>query len=116
MLNTNPKKKSDPAMAARLKKALENAPSQVAIAEACNVTAQAVTGWIKNGRIHKNHLPIISRMCNVDLNWLITGSEADASQSRIESIVEEIKDWDDQLLAEVKAQIDLIKRRRDGLL
>lgn len=117
MLNTNPKKKIDSAMASRIKLALKNASSQSAIAEACGVTNQAITGWTKNGRIHKKHLPIISRECGVDLNWLITGEEkAPTEKQLLTSILDEIKDWDDRYLAEIQAQIELINRRRSGSL
>ncbi|HMY38134.1 MAG TPA: YdaS family helix-turn-helix protein, partial [Marinagarivorans sp.] len=85
MLNSKPTKKSDPAMAERLKLTLKGGPSQTAIAHACGVTDQAVTGWLKTGRISKAHLPTISKLCGVDLNWLITGVEpapvGNASQS-----------------------------------
>lgn len=43
------------------------------VAEACGVSDQAVTGWIKNGRIDKKHLVVISRMTGFDLVGLITG-------------------------------------------
>ena len=43
------------------------------IARACDVSPQALTGWLKTGRISKESLAIIARVSGVDLDWLITG-------------------------------------------
>ena len=61
----------------RIEAALEQARpkkvAQTAVAKACNVTKQAVSGWIKTGKVDKKHLPVIAAMTGVDLNWLLTG-------------------------------------------
>jgi phage repressor protein C with HTH and peptisase S24 domain len=61
-------------MAARLREAIADGPSKAAIATACNVTDQAITGWLKTGRIHKKHLPTIARLTHRRLEWLMDGS------------------------------------------
>jgi len=43
------------------------------LAEKCNITPQAVNGWLKTGRIDKDHLVIVAELSHHDLNWLITG-------------------------------------------
>ena len=60
------------ALAKRLRTAIGD-HSKKAVAEACGVTEQALTGWLKTGRIHKKHLPTLSRLAGVDLSWLMTG-------------------------------------------
>lgn len=109
-------------MATRIQEALAKAPSKTAIAEACGVTPQAVTGWIKKGSIAKEHLPTIAKLCGVDLNWLITGRAPagephnDPKQHKIDLIVHNASDFSDAELRELLAQIDLINRRKRGLL
>ena len=43
-----------------------------ALAKACGVTKQAITGWRKTGRIAKPHLPIITELAGVTVDWLIS--------------------------------------------
>lgn len=57
----------------RLKIAFSRAPSKRAIAAACGVSDQAITGWQKKGKIDHAHMPAISKICRVRLQWLMTG-------------------------------------------
>lgn len=74
MLNDENKEAERMAMAARLGEAIKAAPSKTAVANACEVSDQAVTGWLKTGRIHKKNLPIIARETGYSLQWLMDGT------------------------------------------
>jgi hypothetical protein len=63
------------AMALRLRGVLTGPGIKSTVANQCGVTEQAVTGWLKTGRIHKKHLPVIAKLRDVNLNWLLTGQE-----------------------------------------
>ena len=63
------------ALADRLRDTIDVIGSKTRVAGACGVTEQAVTGWLKTGRIHKKHLPVIAGMAKRDLGWLLTGQE-----------------------------------------
>lgn len=43
---------------------------QAELAKACGVTPQAITGWIKTGKVAKKHYPTISRVLGVPLKAL----------------------------------------------
>lgn len=77
MLDTNKKAelKAQLALAERIGKAIDHAPDvmQKDIAVACHRTVQAVSGWVKTGKVRKEHLPIIADVCGVSLAWLLTG-------------------------------------------
>ncbi len=45
-----------------------------ALARACGVSKQAITGWRRTGRIAKPHLQVIAEMANVSLEWLLDGN------------------------------------------
>lgn len=51
------------------------------VAEICHVTSQAVTGWLKTGRIKKQHLSIIADYFEISLDWLLTGKGPMCSES-----------------------------------
>lgn len=51
----------------------DGATSDVAIAKACGVTPQAVTGWRRTGRIAKKHLSVLSRLSSRSLSWWLGG-------------------------------------------
>lgn len=73
MLN-NDRDKSRLALANRLKEVIENSSySKAALARACDVSPQALTGWLNTGRIAKESLAAIANKLKVDLDWLITG-------------------------------------------
>jgi SOS-response transcriptional repressor LexA len=57
----------------RLKIAFSRAPSKRAIAAACGVSDQAITGWQKTGKVDHAHMPAIAKICRVRLQWLMTG-------------------------------------------
>lgn len=61
-------------IARRLKAAmLVSGITSAVLAEKCGVTAQAVNGWRKTGRVHKRHLGKIAELTGRDL---LTGAEA----------------------------------------
>lgn len=80
-------------LASRLAYAIDRAGSKASIARACNVTEQAVTGWLKTGRVHRKHLPTIASMAGVRLEWLTWG-EGDPvlSQDMIDQMESDIRE------------------------
>lgn len=61
-------------LADRLREALESSnTSQADLARACNVTDQAVHGWLTNGRIAKHHLPMICHATKKPLEYFLVG-------------------------------------------
>lgn len=75
MLNDEKKEAERLALAKRLSEAIKAAPSKTAIAVACGVSDQAVTGWLKTGRVHKRNLPVIAKETGYSLQWLLDGAE-----------------------------------------
>lgn len=67
--------KSADIMVAKLEKALAFAPAvkPAQIAKLCGVTAQAVSGWRKTGRVDKNHIAKISSLTGIALKWWFDG-------------------------------------------
>ena len=58
----------------RLRDALDAARvSQAELARACNVTDQAVSDWLKTGRIHKQHLVMICYVTKKPLEYFLVG-------------------------------------------
>lgn len=91
MLN-NDRDKNRLALANRLKEVIGNSSfSKAALARACDVSPQALTGWLNTGRIAKESLAAIANILNVDLDWLITGDGTSSTPSLtfIESNVSE---------------------------
>lgn len=63
-----------PKLAALIVKAMDEARPRVTnakLAEACNVTRQAVTGWRGNGRIKKAHLPTVAAITGKPLSYFL---------------------------------------------
>lgn len=61
-------------LAERLTYIFKNSPvSKADAARACNVTPQAVTGWIKTGRISKRQIFILADMTGFNAEWIATG-------------------------------------------
>ena len=59
-------------LAAKLRLALVDAGvTDAALAKACKVSPQAVTGWKRTGRIHKRHLAKISELTGKPVTWFI---------------------------------------------
>ena len=59
--------------AARVKRALASCESQTVVAEHCGVSPQAITGWIKTGRIGKKSATCLAKLSGYRLLWLLTG-------------------------------------------
>lgn len=57
------------------------------LAEACDVSLQAVGQWLKTARIHRKHFPRLASLFGVSIQYLLTGDEP--STVEIESIQEE---------------------------
>ncbi len=62
------------------------------IAEQCKISEQAITGWLKTGRIHKNNIAKVAELTNFNITWLLTGkgpkTAAEGGQPNIESNAE----------------------------
>jgi transcriptional regulator with XRE-family HTH domain len=59
-------------LAIRLKQALDQSKaSKTALAAACGVTTQAVSSWLRTGRVHKRHLQTIAVQLNTSVAWLL---------------------------------------------
>jgi transcriptional regulator with XRE-family HTH domain len=64
-------------IAERLKEAISKSGiKKTDIATACGVSDQAVTGWLKTGRVHKKHVPKLAALTGVSTDWLLTGKES----------------------------------------
>lgn len=62
----------------KLKEALDSGSLDAgALAKECGVTRQAVYGWLKTGRVAKEHLPVFARLSGKPLGWWL-GSENDS--------------------------------------
>lgn len=58
----------------RLKYALKQAGiTNTAIADACDITPQAVTGWLKTGRISKKAMYVVAELTGFNAQWISTG-------------------------------------------
>jgi hypothetical protein len=67
------------AVARRLKSAMDALEiKNVRIAEVCDVSEQAVGGWLKTGRIDEEHFPAICKAINRSPVWLATGLEPES--------------------------------------
>lgn len=75
MLQEYETNKNNEARKFRLKEAISSLGrgGQKKIAQKINISPQAITGWLKTGRINKEHVAVIAEMTGYDLNWLITG-------------------------------------------
>lgn len=71
-------------VAERLKKAMSDAGiSNTALADAMDVSVQAVGHWRKTGKIARERVSGIAAACRVSVEWLLTGkSEAKEDRSR----------------------------------
>ena len=73
MLNTN-RDAERLALARRLKEVINNSGfTKAEIARACDVSPQALTGWLKTGRVGKDSLVLIANKMDIDLGWLVSG-------------------------------------------
>lgn len=68
------KKPTAPDVAARLRDALSKSSKKgVDLARALNVTPQAVSGWLRTGRIDKARIPEVARELGVTSDYLLAG-------------------------------------------
>lgn len=73
MLNPNTDRQRQE-LANRLKTAIEGSGySKIEVAKLCDVSSQAVTGWIQTGRISRESLLKVSNVTGYEVDWLITG-------------------------------------------
>ena len=47
--------------------------SKRVVSDTCGVTPQALTGWLKTGRIKKTHFSALSKLLDIDVNGLFNG-------------------------------------------
>lgn len=67
----------------KLQEALDSGALDAAsLAKECGVTRQAVYGWLKTGRVAKEHLPVFSRLSGKPLEWWL---RSDVSKTEDES-------------------------------
>lgn len=66
---------SPEAIAARLAEAIENTPgvTNTSLAAACDVSVQAVGGWLKTGKIARDKIVPAARHLGRTTDWLLTG-------------------------------------------
>jgi transcriptional regulator with XRE-family HTH domain len=120
--------KTDPInIAARLKSAIAAAKvPKTALATACGVSDQAVTGWTKTGRISKKNLPTIAKALQVSVHWLLTGEESapalppnaaneDALSRQEQIILELFRDLTDNQKAEAVRSLEAQKQQNDTI-
>ena len=62
-------------LARRIKEAIASKPRGIKklIADKCDITPQAITGWTNTGSIDKNHIAVVADETEYNLHWLITG-------------------------------------------
>lgn len=120
MLNENDAEIERLALAARLKEALSQPGMKTAVAEACAVTEQAVTGWITTGRIHKKHFPTLERITGYRLMWLLAGQMPKRQEDYLiaqrqtnHGIKEPAANVTDTLDSVIPSDIDPLQQRRE---
>jgi hypothetical protein len=65
-----------PALGRRLAEAMKAAGVRnTDLAKQCDVTDQAVRGWVRTGRIAYRHFPEICDLLKCSIEWLATGKE-----------------------------------------
>ena len=70
-------------LAERLRLALEAASvSPSMLAKICGVTKQAVNGWLTTGRISKHHLPTVSDVTRMPLEYFLEHQRASTPKTR----------------------------------
>ena len=67
---------SPQALAARIKQEMDaRGKKQTELAELFGLSANAVSKWIKSGKIGRDRIPVIARFLGVTMEWLLTGRE-----------------------------------------
>lgn len=78
-------KKAAEDLAKRIRMAMDNRVPPLGgseLAEACGVTPQAVSGWRKNGRVHKRHLETLAELTGKPLeHFLVSDKKRNGMQS-----------------------------------
>ena len=80
---------------------------QTTVALACDVSKQAVQGWLKTGRIDKKHLPKLAALTGFDLAWWLDG-EGSAGDTQIKTITDTFDDWRFKASPRSVAVIDML--------
>ena len=108
MLKKQPPTKEQIALGNRVEEAILSLGKfgKTKIATICDVTDQAVTGWIRTGRISKQNLQIISKESHYSMNWLIseTGEKYIPGWAPyIDSVCETVQEYKPKLLIDSSA-------------
>lgn len=75
MLSTSEK------FAKKIKTALaESGITQIALAKKCEVSKQAIQGWLKTGRVDKKHLLTLAEATGKPLSWWLDGQDLDETR------------------------------------
>lgn len=76
MLDDKERRRKGILLGARLSSAMKDEKvSDVRIAAACGVSAQAVGQWRANGKVDKFYLPILARELNRDISWFFVDAK-----------------------------------------
>lgn len=83
------------ALKQKLSVVLAGGVTQAAIAQACEVSKQAVQGWKNTGRIDKRHLPALAEVSGKPLTWWLDysqheGTSVDAKHSASKHEVKDV--------------------------
>lgn len=83
------------ALAKKLSTALkESGIRQTDVAAACNVSKQAVQGWVKTGRIDKKHLNTLAAITGKPLSWWLADlPTVAAGEPGLETHADPFSDW-----------------------
>lgn len=84
------------AIAERTKEAIDSLGrgGKKKIAEKCDISPQAITGWLSTGRIDKENLAIISDLTGYGLEWLISGKGEKSKEPKIQANAEWLGGFD----------------------
>lgn len=93
-------------LAGRIREAMDGHQPPItgsAVSEACGVTPQAVSGWRKNGRVHKKHLVNLAQLTGRSLDYFLgdgkvhaNGGEKTHTPLRLEKdLANLMKSWED---------------------
>lgn len=68
-------------LAARVRAAIKASGADVStIARECDITSQAVHGWMRTGRISKKHLPVLAKHTGQSVDYFIGAAEMTAQE------------------------------------
>lgn len=100
-------------MARRIKEAIDGKPglSQAAVAEAFGVTEQAVSGWIRTGKVDKRKLPKLAAITGVPLSRFMPSDDSLESEQDLASQLPRY----DRAKMELAAQSVVAWFQREGL-